>query len=313
MTVSPSSAPNAANQAPLDSLRVVRVTGADAVDFLHGQLTHDVEKLAPGHARLAAYCNAKGRVQATLVLWRAIDEAGAPVVYFFTQASVVEALLKRLRMFVLRAKVVFELLDWRVSGLWAEAGAGPTAWSAEPGDTEGAVRIGAPAAAPLAWRAWQVLPSSAAPLDGDPAVWACHDIRAGLPWISAATFELFTPLMINFDLIDGVSFTKGCYPGQEVVARSHYRGKQKRRTHRGCLALPDGIDPATLPGSDLHSPGSTEPVGRVINASACGGTLEVLFEATFETIEADALHLGSPDGPQLTLQPLPYDPAARSD
>ncbi|MCK9509800.1 MAG: folate-binding protein [Pigmentiphaga sp.] len=311
MTVSPSSAPHAANQALLDSLRVVRVTGADAVGFLHGQLTHDVEKLTPGHARLAAYCNAKGRVQATLVLWRA-DDAGAPVVYFFTHASVVDALLKRLRMFVLRAKVVFELLDWSVSGVWAETGAGPAAWHTEPADAEGGVRIGAPAAAPLAWRAWQVQAAPVKSAEGDPAAWACQEIRAGLPWISAATFELFTPLMINFDLIDGVSFTKGCYPGQEVVARSHYRGKQKRRTHRGRLPLPEALDPAVLPGSDLYTPGAVEPVGRVINAAACNGTLEVLFEATFDTIDANALHLGSPEGPQLILQALPYDPAARS-
>ncbi|AKQ55922.1 CAF17-like 4Fe-4S cluster assembly/insertion protein YgfZ [Bordetella hinzii] len=301
--------------APLSGLRVLTAAGPDALGFLHGQLTQDVNGLPPEGARLAGYCTAKGRLLATLVMWR----AGAESVEALVRADLAEALVKRLSMFVLRAKVKIGLADRAVAGVTASpaqldalsqaaGGALPTtAWTRA--DLPSGTWIAAPGAS-LRW--WWV--ADAAQIHGHGAAlaallgkddedsWRAADLAAGLPWIAAATQDLFIPQTVNLELIGGVSFTKGCYPGQEVVARSHYRGTVKRRMAYGTAALP-----VPAPGLDVYDaadPG--EPVGRVIDAARAGDAASLLFETTLAALPAGQLRLGAPDGPAITLAELPY-------
>jgi len=313
--------------AQLSGLRVIQLSGADALSFLHGQLTQDVQGLAPDSARLAAYCSAKGRMLASVVMWRVQLEDGSAAVRALVDASVVDSLVKRLRMFVLRAKVLIEALDLRVSGVWADtdssrdaldawAGGMPTEpWQLTTGSQ--GVWIAAPrgVTAP-AGRWWHVsTDSQALPLDcdADEQVWRQQDILAGLPWVTQPLQDLVMPLVANFDLIGGVSFTKGCYPGQEVVARTHYLGKQKRRTLLGHVMSGARLAAQDMTGADVYQAQSGgEPLGRVINAASGATGTYLLFEAPVATALGAELRLGAPDGPEISVQPLPYSVVAES-
>lgn len=305
--------------AELSQLRVIQARGPDAATFLHGQITQDVLSLPPETVRLGAYCSAKGRMQASLVFWSYLDPDGSQGVRALVDASLAEDLLKRLRMFVLRAKVTLELSDDVVYGIWADSAqaveaftaateAAPTPYSRA--DLAHGSLIGAPVgvAAPVA-RWWWVGPADAAPRDcgGTAETWRAYDIDAGLPWIQQASVDLLTPQMGNLDLIDGVSFTKGCYPGQEVVARTHYRGRVRRRLLLGEIAGESAQDSATLIGSDIYN-GEAEDdlVGRIINAATHpAGSIHVLFKAPIDIGEAD-LRVGASEGVPLIMLPMPY-------
>jgi folate-binding protein YgfZ len=130
--------------------------------------------------------------------------------------------------------------------------------------------------------------------------WRAADIHAGLPWIEAGLQDTVIPQTVNFDLIGGVNFRKGCYPGQEIVARSHYLGKVKRRAVVGHST---GDVPAA--GTDVYLAGDPQPNGRVINAAAIPGGVALLFETTLASTDTP-LHVGSADGPPIALQSLPY-------
>jgi len=312
---------------PLPHLQVIRFSGADALTFLHGQVTHDVLGMPADQGRLAAYCSAKGRMLASMVMWHGQDEAGQACVLAIVHASVAEALIKRLRMFVLRAKVQIAQMQASVSGVWAEsAGAqqaladrvgelAAQAWQrTESGDD---VWIAAPRAAngPAA-RWWHIAPGSAPAAEAQAEAveaWGAQDIEAGLAWVTAPLQDLVNPLVANFDLIEGVSFTKGCYPGQEVVARSHYLGKQKRRGLIARLSPDAGTNAVDAVGADVYQAGSAgEPLGRVINAASTPDGLRVMFEAPVAVAQSVEVRLGAPDGPALTLIDLPYSLAAQA-
>jgi len=132
--------------------------------------------------------------------------------------------------------------------------------------------------------------------------WQAADVRAGLPWITAATRDLFIPQTLNLDLIEGVSFTKGCYPGQEVVARSHYRGTLKRRMAMGWTTAQE-----VAPASDIVASSDLEhPCGRVINQSWDGSKQWLLFECTFDALSRGELQLAGEAGDPVNLLSLPY-------
>src|SRR5690606_22708266 len=134
--------------------------------------------------------------------------------------------------------------------------------------------------------------------------WHAADIAAGLPWVQTATQDVFIPQTLNLDLIDGVSFTKGCYPGQEVVARSHYRGTVKRRMAYGLIQAPGGIDAGTLPGTDTYNandPGN--PCGRIVNAAQAGESIHVLMEVQLADLGHADFRLGQPAGPVIAIKP----------
>ena len=321
----PVRAEGCAQCAPLEDLTVFTAAGADALTFLHGQLTQDVTGLPADAARLAGYCTAKGRLLATLVMWRgaAADSDDAPQFYGMVRQDLSQALVKRLSMFVLRAKVKLSAVPLHVAGvqatpeqaaaLEAAAGALPRAvW--QRADLPSGTWIAAPSADErLRW--WWI--ASDAQLEQSAALaqalglasaehWQAADLAAGIPWIGAATQDVFIPQTVNLDLIQGVSFTKGCYPGQEVVARSHYRGTVKRRMAFGTIADASLQGPA-LAGVDVFDaaqPG--EAIGRVVQAANDQGVVSVLFETTLAALPEGDLRLSAVDGPRIAAAPLPY-------
>ncbi len=290
----------------LAHLGVIRASGAEAQKFLHGQLTNDMLGLDPEHARLAGFCSAKGRLQASFVLWQAADDE----VQMVCATSVLAATLKRLSMFVLRSRC--KLVDasdalpvYGIAGRLA-AQLAPNAVPWQRSVIEGASVVALPAVDGLARCLWVgPNPPAAAPGDVlDPNGWRWLDVRSGVPLIEAATVDRFVPQMLNYELIGGVDFQKGCYPGQEVVARSQYRGTIKRR-----MALFD-IDASAQPGDEVfHSADPGQPAGMVVNAAprpndaaACSALVEVKLAA----LEHGSLHLGHAGGAMLRALALPY-------
>lgn len=323
--------------AQLDDLAVLRISGEDATDFLHAQLSNDISGLGADEARLAAYCNPKGRMLGSLVLWRETAQAGSPLLAL-ARADIVEPLLKRLRMFVLRAKVSFEHTPLKALGVSRAAHA-----AAASADDDAAVFdagaawqlrregpltfISAPAATEGVSRWWLVGDEQAEPAalarrlgleQAPPQAWHAQDIEAGLGWVEHDNLELFIPQSLNYDLCGGVSFVKGCYPGQEVVARAHFRGAVKRRGIAGHCRLP--ADAQLHAGMDVFEaaqPGS--PAGRIINAT-CGQADDrqprvwhVFMELSLADVEHGDFRALSPDGPAIHLLPLPYSLEAKAD
>ncbi|TFW11467.1 folate-binding protein [Massilia arenosa] len=300
--------------APLADLGLIAVTGADAASFLHNQLTNDVEHLGLNEVRLAGYCTPKGRLQATFLMWRSPES-----IFLQLPREIQPPLQKRLSMFVLRSKAKLEDATPEVAlgigGVQGEAalrdvfGALPAAPNTHIDSEHGTVvRVADAAGAPryqwltsssTADAAW---PTLAALAQGGPDAWIRSSILAGVPQITARTQEQFVPQMVNLELLGGVNFKKGCYPGQEIVARSQYLGKLKRRTAR---AIIDGQAHAGDEVFSLDDPG--QPCGMVVNAApnATGGT-DALVEMKLAAL-GEAVRLGSAEGPAVRFQPLPYE------
>lgn len=295
--------------APLAHWGVIRAQGADAAAFLHGQLTNDFALLDSSHARLAGYCSAKGRLLASFIGWKRSEDD----VLLVCSANLLAPTLKRLSMFVLRAKCKLSdaSAQWRLLGL-----AGPSTTTllgqltpaAVWGKTEheGADVIRLPDAAGTTRYLWAA-PIEAAPpvlpaLDAD--AWRWGEVASGVVTIEAATVDQFVPQMLNYELLGGVDFKKGCYPGQEVVARSQYRGTIKRRTF-----LFESEGPAIAGQEVFHSADPGQPAGKVANAvprpnGARGSGL--LAEIKLAAMGEGTLHLGSADGPLLQQIEMPY-------
>lgn len=292
--------------APLSDLGVLRVTGSDAASFLNSQLTQQMATWAPGQARLAGYCSPKGRLLASFVAWR---DAGADEIVLVCSADLAAAMVKRLSMFVLRAKckVVDASRDWSAHGLCGAAAMHGLAAMPEPWHVAAArdgTVVGLPPAEGVE-RALLLTPPAAPPPGGpslDLAAWHWLEAGTGVPRIVAATSEQFVPQMINFEIVGGVDFHKGCYPGQEVVARSQYRGAVKRR-----LQLFEG-DGEAHPGQEiLHSDDPSQPAGLVVNAGhVTGRPARVLAEVKLAALGSGTLHAGSLQAPALRRVELPY-------
>jgi folate-binding protein YgfZ len=318
---------------PLPQWRPFAAVGPEAAAFLHGQLTNDVEGLTAHNARLAGYCTAKGRLLATMVIWRGgagveptePSDAAPPTIYGLLRDDLFDAVLKRLSMFVLRAKLKLAPVALNVIGVTvsertlaalaaAAGGALPrAAWTRS--ELSSGTWIAAPAGRDVHrywWIATDAQCDAAAdalkPLSrrGQSDDWRRDDLAAGLAWIGASTQDVFLPQTINLDLIEGVSFTKGCYPGQEVVARSHYRGTVKRRMALGTVTDSAVADASALPGTDIFdATHAGEPCGRVVD-SAGADTVTLLFETTLASLPEGDLRLGAADGPRIALSKLPY-------
>ena len=283
---------------------LLRAHGADAAAFLQGQLTQDVVGLRPGEVRLSGYCSAKGRLLASFIVWRmGIDEFG-----LLCSADLAAAVRKRLAMYVLRARCRIDDAsgEWSVFGLAGAAAQrftdGARPWSASQRGAQWLIALPAAEQAP---RGLLVQPADApAPALPalDPQAWSLLEVLSGVPRITAATAEQFVPQMINFELVGGVHFQKGCYPGQEVVARSQYRGTIKRRMH---LFATNG---SARPGQAVfHSDDAAQPAGLVVNAAEIAGSgCRLLAEVKLASLEGGSLHLDSADGALLQRLPLPY-------
>lgn len=298
----------------LSNLGFIVAHGDDAASFLHGQMSQDMANQPSNQARLAAYCSAKGRMLASFQSLR----PSADTYWLITDLSVLPATLKRLSMFVLRAKV--KLQDGAASlaavGLLGAVASGVAAGQ-EPGSVwadaaRGGLWTRLPDASGLVRCLWlgpkdQQQDVLAAYPAVDQACWQWLDVLSGVPRIEAAGSDQFVPQMVNFELVGGVNFSKGCYPGQEVVARSQYRGTLKRRAfvvHGGqAMAAGQELFSAADPG---------QPAGMVVNAAPCPGSANwsALVELKLNALDT-ALHVGAADGPQIQLGKLPYEiPAA---
>ena len=284
----------------LPHLGVIEVSGSDAVSFLHNQLTHDLALVPADAVRFCAFCNAKGRMQATFVA-----NVHAPdTVWLVCRRDVLAAVCKRLSMFVLRAKARLRDASDEMS-LWGLVGGPlPSAWKKQT--LMGGTAMGLYPAAGHARALW-VAPVGQSPVsDAHPAglsldAWMWGEVMAGVADVQAATAEAFVPQMLNHESVDGVSFKKGCYPGQEVVARSQFRGAIKRRA----FVL---SGPAMQVGQVVFSSHeATQECGIIAQAaqSADGGGVAIACLQT-AAVDASTLHLGQADGPLLQLLPLPY-------
>jgi folate-binding protein YgfZ len=269
--------------ARLEQYGLLQVAGEDARAFLHAQLTNDIQNLAPGTARYAGWCSAKGRLLATFLAVPCREG-------FLLQLSrdLVPVVAKRLSMFVLRAKV--KISD--ATGEWLQYGL----WEVSPGgdlsvrQAEDRIEVGIDGK--------RTLLLTKTPQDANTAAedWALEEIRAGRPLVVQATQDQFVPQMVNLELAGGVDFRKGCYPGQEIVARAQYRGAVKRRMVRLRGA-------ALQPGQELYSDDAPGQAGGTVVNSAGGESLAVLQVAA---IEARSPIRTQPQAAALEVLPLPY-------
>src|ERR1700674_89027 len=306
-------AANIPTLADLSDLALIRFSGNDAREFLHSQFCNDVKKLDGTQAQLNGYCSAKGRLLASFLLWQHGDD-------YLLQlpAELRESIQKRLAMFVLRARVKLsdppaEFFRLGLSGSQAENllheffGAVPKAeFELKQGEQASIIRLGADRFyllvefknALVVTQALAMRCTAVSPLR-----WSWLDIRAGMPTITQATQEQFVPQMVNFELLGGVNFQKGCYPGQEIVARTQYLGRLKRRMYLAHIAAENVAAGDSLFSADLE--GQTS--GTIVNAApAPGGGQDVLAVIQIDSAQRQSVHWKTADGPQLQLQPLPY-------
>lgn len=307
----PSAAHPISGIAELTHLGVIRATGDDAITFLQGQLTQDVALMGTGEAHLAAFCNAKGRMQASFVVFKRQGEAGEEVLLLCNR-DILPATLKRLSMFVLRAKArltdasaEFALFGIVGSAIESIAGGAKSTWS--KADIEGANVVFLHPGAGQPRALWCAPASSPAPSGPriDTTLWQWLDVQSGIAMITQPIFEAFVPQMLNYESVGGVNFKKGCYPGQEVVARSQFRGTLKRRAY---LVHTSGI-PAV--GQEVfHAADADQPCGLVAAAAAnpAGGFDAIVSMQTSAAADAgnSRLTLGSATCEALELLPLPY-------
>ncbi len=267
--------------APLPHLGIIRTVGADAASFLHNQLTNDVLLMKEGQSRLAAFCNAKGRMQASFVVYR----RSAEEVLLICRKELIPQTVKRLSMFVLRAKAKLSdaTEEFQLLGLAGDAahaalnGASTEPWHRHTVGSADVLTLYPALGQPRAlWIAHtDVAAPAGAALSAD--LWQVGEVMSGVAWVELATFEAFVPQMLNYESVDGVNFKKGCYPGQEVFS-----------------------------SLDI-----TQPCGLVAQGANDGASHLAIVELQLSAAENSTLHLGEPSGPVLKLMPLPY--ALRDD
>ena len=289
--------------ARLNHLGVIRVEGDDAAQFLHGQLTQDFSLLGLEQARLAAFCSAKGRMQASFIGFK----RSPTEILLLCSRDLLAATLKRLSMFVMRAKAKLSDAseDFVLYGLAGSATlplAAQTPWSAMQ---DGAASVIMLYPALGVQRQLWVAPADAAlpqaatlPLER----WLWSEVHGGVATLSQPVFELFVPQMLNFESVGGVNFKKGCYPGQEVVARSQFRGTLKRRS------FVVHADAALSAGQEIFSSLDAEQaVGVVVQAAESPqGGWDAIVCLQLSALPSGSLHGGSGTGPALDMLPLPY-------
>jgi len=303
--------------ADLSHYGLIAVHGDDAETFLQGQLTNDVSKLDGTQTQLNGLCNPKGRLLASFRLFRYRDSF-----YLCLPADMVEGVINRLRMFVLRSQVTLEeagdtFVHLGISGKDAAESLSEFAGSLpEAVDTQSAqddlIILKVPGIHPSyevfttvaqATELWAKLNVRSAPVGAE--AWRLLNIQAGVPVIYPETREAFVPQMANLQLVNGVSFKKGCYTGQEIVARMQYLGKLKRRMY----AVRFTADEMPATGGEIFDEKTTDQsCGRLVSVARHPdgdyAALAVLQIGSAE--DGRPLHLGSAGGPLLKLDKLPY-------
>lgn len=274
----------------LDHLRVVRIQGEDAESFLHGQFSSDVKGLPPGEQQPGAYCNPKGRAIAVYRLLR--DEEGFNLLL---PADLVDIVVRRLTLFRMRSKVDIDIAgDSVVVGtIGNQLPAINDCWTLDPSR----------ALTLMSESAFEGILADSMALDA--AAWKLGEILALEPQVYAATSEEFIPQQINLDLVGGVSFTKGCYPGQEIIARVRYLGKIKQRM-LAAMTRPGEL--TVEPGTPLFSADRPDQKsGMVVDAVRIGDSCLVSAMLPSSMLSGGSLLLGSATGPGLDFLPAPYE------
>lgn len=295
---------------------LIAARGPETDLFLQGQLTCDVRQVTPDHSLLGAFCSPKGRMLASFRLFRQED-----VYLLELPQAMVEPTLSRLRKYVLRAKTVLVEASDSSTRMGLAGPRAPAALEAILGVAPERVndvvaenltiirlpgvvpRYELHGAFPDIQRVWEALGSEFTSVGAEP--WRLLEILAGSPTVYPETMDAFVPQMVNLQLLEGIGMQKGCYTGQEVVARTHYLGKLKRRMY---LARVDSPTPPG-PGDPLFSPqaDANQSAGRLADASPHpDGGYAVLAVALMECAEQGTLRLGDASGPALRLEPLPY-------
>jgi folate-binding protein YgfZ len=295
------------------------IDGPDAAAFLQGQLSNDVTALAPDRCQYTSYNSPKGRMLANLVLWQAAPQSFRALL----PADLADGVARRLRMYVLRSKVTINAFDGEtgltgIGGPAAETvllqtlGVAPVVFGVA--DAEGATVLSLPGpryvvVAPphKAQELRGRLARHARPVGA--AVWRWLTIDAGVPVVTQATQEQFVLQALNWEVLGGVSFRKGCYPGQEIVARTRYLGRLKERLYALHTAGP------VLPGSRIFgSVFGDQACGTVVNAAPApeGGTT-LLAVVQIAAADARDLRLNAVDGPRLDPRALPYTVPATAE
>lgn len=295
----------------LSHLGLLELDGADAFTFLQGQVTNDVKQLNGAHAHYSGYCNPKGRLLALFLAFAHRDH-----LHLQMPRTLIEPIAKRLRMYVMRSKVNIKDVSESIIKIGLQGAHAKellnTLFDSVPQNAfdlvthDNSALLKLPGVTPRfeiftdienAQNIWQALSKQAKTVDAD--YWEHLEILAGIPEVYPATQEAFVPQMLNLDLLNGINFKKGCYTGQEIVARTHYLGTVKRRTqlaHIDASAQPNN-------GDDVVN-SSQEIVGKVVRcAAAANGGYDLLVEARLESVETGQLMLGSD---ALSIRQLPY-------
>lgn len=296
---------------------LIRASGTDSVTFLNGQLTNDLRRLQSGGNLLAGYCTPQGRLLAIARVFRHGSD------YFMRlPLDLRDAILDRLRRYVLRSKVTLEQADgervtFGLAGprapemLRSALGASPDeSGSLEsgdltvlhiPGPRDRFELVGSVSSARSLWSTLQN--EGARPVAGH--WWKWFDVEAGIADVGRDTQEKFVPQTVNLELVGGVSFEKGCYPGQEIVARVHYLGRLKERMYR--LHLSRSGDDEPKPGDAIYAPDHAQATGAVVQAHAAPDDgVDLLAVVHTSSVATGELRWRTPDGPRLDLRPLPY-------
>lgn len=298
---------------------LIQAYGDDARDFLQGQTTNNLDEITNTQGQLSAYCTPKGRALATFIILQRDN-----TFYLSAPRDIIEDTLGRLKKYVLMSKVTLEdsndsLVRFGISGPEAESELekslggfpendyevktlGNVSTLRLPGLLPRFAMFGELAEMEMLWSKLNV---HCAPVGAEN--WRLLDVMAGLPNIYYGNTETVTPQMINLDALDGVSFTKGCYPGQEVVARVRYLGKVKRRMHILRFSIRDDV----LPGTKLFTEGSEQSIGTLVSAARHpdGGIAALAVIPVDVVSEAKTILLGSPEGPvadAVSAPPYPF-------
>ena len=309
--------------AKLEHLGIIRVTGADAASFLQGQLTNDVVLLGMNESRLAAFCSAKGRMQASFIIYKrpAVDAAQTtPDIYLICSRDILPQTLKRLSMFVMRAKAKLTDVsaEFNIFGLTGNAilSIAIKAMNTPAIAIFNTSTIIALYPAMGQSRALCISPVNEAAPVGDvltTELWNWGEVQAGIATITAPIFEAFVPQMLNYESVGGVNFKKGCYPGQEVVARSQFRGTLKRRAYVVNIdaEISDQSAQPFVSQEVFHESDAEQPCGTVVQVAQNPPNYPQTGYSAIVSMQVSAsaggkLTLGSATGAKITLRPLPY-------
>ncbi len=302
----------------LSHFGLIAVHGEDSAEFLQGQLTNDIRNVSTQHSQLSAACTPKGRVLANFRIFKRED-----TFYLRIPMGLLESILKRLKMFTLMSKVTIEdasqsLIRFGVSGPNADEHLSNTITDLpkqvdDISQSGGYTLIRVPGIHPRyeiygglddMQTLWNHVDVHAAPIGA--GAWSMLDILAGIPNVFPQTSEAFVPQMLNMELINGVNFQKGCYTGQEIVARMQYLGKAKRRMFHVFINTNDKVEP----GDKLFAEDSksAQGAGTIVEAQPKpDGGHEALAVINIADTKSPNLKLFDANGPSIHIEKLPYD------